>query len=242
MAPVRAGSNELQRAFQRRMHPSSLAVTSSASAKQSDVSHVVILVVALVLSSVLPMSTAAAQAPSTAQPAPKAGPRAPEAKPNQGSLPAQVAGAVIGNVLGMGLSFLLIVPAIGCVTCDEGEGAGSDAFAYGALATGWILRPLFVGGFTSVFSGAKHGPGRTHAAMLGSLPGVALSSAVWLIPDRIEDASIGLVVLGNLLSMAGAVAGYRYSARRAALSNVSPISSSASFDGHAVRFSVRGKF
>jgi len=159
-------------------------------------------------------------------------------EPELGSLPAQIAGAFVGNVLGVGATFLLVAPLV-CGTCEADEGAGDNVW-YAMLTAGWVLRPVLAGSFTSLFSGSRTGPGRTYAAILGALPGAVLTSVTWLSAGL--GASIPLIVTGHIFTMAGAVAGYRYSARRAHQRRQTDVTPTAFVTPHTVGLTLHGQF
>ena len=154
-------------------------------------------------------------APANLSLAEPATPEASASRANKGFLVAEIAGAVLGDILATAITAAAFVPPYIAYYCEDPEGDGCTnhvrAIMGGAMSLGFVSRVSLVGGLTAILARPSRGEGTAWAAMLGAAPGAALILGSWFLNKK--DAGIG-VALGHVGSVVGAVVAYRASARR----------------------------
>ncbi len=146
-------------------------------------------------------------------------PATPEASPsraNKGFLVAELAGALLGDILATAVTAAAFTPLYLEYYCEDPEGDGCTSHVRpilgGAMSLGFVSRVSLVGGLTAACARPSRGEGTAWAAMLGATPGAALIFGSWFLPKK-DGGGIG-VALGHVGSVVGAVVAYRASARR----------------------------
>jgi len=163
-----------------------------------------------------------------------------ESEPNPGSMLAEIGGAVLGDLLGMAVTAVLVLPTIGCISCEDDEPRNDEGKLFAALGAGLALRPVMVGGLTAALARPSRGEGRAYGALLGAIPGTVIIGASWF-SETVEIALPGIVV-GHLLTIGGAVAGYRLSSRFHRHFREQRVTPSAFAAPHTVGLSLQGRF
>jgi hypothetical protein len=138
----------------------------------------------------------------------------PVSPSKKGSLAAEVSSSLLGELLGMGVSFAFVLP-IACIDCGDFGPRDESASMRAAIAVGHIARPAIVGGFTALGGRLSGGEGKVGMAMVGAIPGTLVTGLSWMLAS--EDAELApfavLQGVGHVLTIAGSVAAYRYSSR-----------------------------
>ncbi len=191
----------------------------------------------LTASGVDAQATPALAAPDTATA--NAAPERADTEPDPGSMLAEIGGAVLGDALGIVVSGALVLPTIGCIACDD-EDSDDEGKQLAALGAGWALRPVIVGGLTAALARPSRGEGRAYAAMVGAIPGTLIIGTSWLAGSN--EISLPGVVLGHVLTIGGAVTGYRLSAHFHRHFREPRVTPSAFATPHTLGLSVQGRF
>lgn len=181
-------------------------------------------------------SRVGAQASLSVPPAPPATTDEGKSRDVAGNLGLEILGAVLGNSLGIVLTSAVVLNTSCFDKCD-----GPDPLERNA-AIMQLLRPALVGGGTFLLGRASGGDGRGFAAVLGSVPGTAAITASFFSSSN--AGTLTAFVVGHVLSMTGAVAAYRYSARRRALrkERTSSFMSGVLVDRHSAGLSLSKTF